>query len=189
MIAATLLASALCAAVLLFVAFPTNALALVAVTAIVLGVAAFAGWLHFRRHAAKIRRTGDYPAVRFDRGVSALLILFSLSGCAASPTVVAATATSTIVRTVDEGVDVFTAWAVVEEKSIADAVVKACPTRDKACEAPILARRVPIDKVTVAIKAWRGAVAVGGDASSGDLARAGGDLVAALATVGVKVQP
>lgn len=189
MITATVLASLLCAAVLLFVAAPTNMLALVAVAGIVLGVAAFAGWLHFRRHARKQRGSDGYPAVRFDRELAFAIVMLSLSGCAASPTVVAATATSTIVRTVDEGVDVFTAWAVLEEKAIADAVVKTCPTRSPSCVAPIVARRNPIDKVTVAIKAWRGAVAVGNDASSGDLAKAGGDVVKALATVGIKVQP
>lgn len=124
----------------------------------------------------------------------AALLPVAVAGCRASPQVVAATATIATVQSIGAGVDAFSNWAVGEERAIMDEVLATCraaPTRPAyyECANGIRGpRRERIDRVRDAIRVYRSALAIGGDVANGDVARLGADVIAALATVGIRVE-
>lgn len=118
------------------------------------------------------------------------LLVFLLVFSTACPGTVAIIAT---VKSVDEGIDVFTTWAVAEESKIADTAVASCRNKMtrpeyEACTAKILEpRRAPIDKAKTAIRVYGEAVKLAQGVRTGDVLAAAAAVTGALAAVGVKV--
>jgi len=153
-------------------------------TVIVMGL--LAGALAFAVHAI---RSKGIPMV-----VLALATgLAASSGCGASQKQVFYTTTIATVQTLDEGIGVFTKWAVVEEDHIADGAIDACKSKATmtlymACTNDFTGpRRAPIDKAKTAIRVYQGAKVAGTGAASVDLAGAAKGVVEALGAVGIKV--
>ncbi len=118
----------------------------------------------------------------------ALLAALLLCACKASPQVIATTTTIATVQTADAGIDYFESHVTDWEVAIARDAVDGCKTSAtreayKACTDAITGpRRQPIDRVKLAIRLYRAAVA-GGQAIDGALS----NLTGALAAVGVTV--
>lgn len=142
-----------------------------------------AGSLYF---AVRVMRAKPNPLL-------ALALLAGLAGCAASPKQVFYTTTIATVQTVDEGIGVFTGWAVAEEDHIANDAIAACkdkPTRTLYLQCAVdlaTPRREPIDKVKMAIRVYQGAKRAGEAGASVDLAGAARGVAEALSAVGIKV--
>ena len=117
------------------------------------------------------------------------LMVVAESGCKNEGT----TALIATVRSVDEGIKAFTAWAIDEEARIADTAVAQCRSKliraeyDGCVRAVVEPKRAPIDKTKIAIQLYREALTLAHGAQTQNVAEAARAVTDALVLVGIKL--
>lgn len=115
------------------------------------------------------------------------IFYFGLTGCKNQGT----TAMVALLKSADQGIAAFVKWAVVEESKIADEAVEKCKTQPSRSAYDICTRdfasqrRVPIERVKLAIKLYGSAVEAAHGAQTQNVAEAARAVVDALNTVGI----
>lgn len=119
-------------------------------------------------------------------------LFVGLEGCHLSVKETAVIAAVATVKTVDEGIKVFTDWAIKQEDAIANQAIEMCSKTTlpfgECVHAEAAKLREPIEKVKAAMKVYDAALAAGQAASgSGSISQASAALIEALAACGISV--